>query len=120
MKRFFSAAALISTALLTSAPGCTRAAALCEIICECEHCSDQAKATTCGDLAIAEDVAASYDCTAKYELLANCVEQRGTCDEKEAQFSLTTDTGENRCQDEKDALQECMDSASGHDAVDLF
>lgn len=120
MKRFFIASSLTSIVLLMSVSGCTRASALCAIICECEHCSDQTKSTTCDDLAIAEDVAASYDCTAKFELLADCVEQRGTCEEKDAEFSLTTDTGENRCQDEKDALQECMDNASAHDAVDLF
>jgi hypothetical protein len=115
MKPAILATALALFGLSFATMGCSRAAVICEITCECEHCSDQAKIEACNELATAEDVANAYDCGDKWDDYTVCVEDRGTCDEKESRFSFMNDMGENRCQNERDALNDCIDNASGHD-----
>jgi hypothetical protein len=97
--------------------GCTRAMVVCELICACEHCNDQAKIEACNQLGTAEDVAAAYGCSDKWDAYTVCVEARGTCDEKESRFSTRDDAGDDRCQDEVDALDECINKASEHDGT---
>lgn len=114
MKRSIFAYALIGFGLSSSIVGCSRAAAVCELVCECEHCNDQTKTEACNTLETAENVATAYDCSDKWEAYTTCIEDRGTCDEKESRFSTRDDAGDDKCQDESIALNDCIDKASAH------
>jgi len=117
MKRSILASAFVLLGFSFSITGCSRASVVCDLICECEHCNDQAKVEACNQLGTAEDVADAYDCSDKWEAYTVCVEERGTCDNKEARFSTRNDAGEDRCQDESDALSDCIDKASAHNGT---
>lgn len=117
MKRTILAGAFVLVGFSFSTIGCSRAAAICEITCECEHCNDQAQVEVCNQLGTAEDIASAYDCSDKWDTYTVCVEERGTCDAKESRFSIANDMGESRCQDESDALNECVRAASAHDGT---
>jgi hypothetical protein len=114
MKRTIISSVFVLLGLSASAMGCSRAAAVCEIICTCEHCSDQDEIEACNQLGTTEDVADAYDCSDAWEKYTICVEERGTCDETDSRFSVENDAGENRCQDEADELDECVRDASAH------
>jgi hypothetical protein len=117
MKRTILSIFLVGLGLSASVMGCSRAAAVCEVICECEHCNDQAKIEACNQLGTAEDVAAAYACSDQWDAYTTCVEERGTCDATESRFSTRNDMGEDRCQDEVDDLDDCIDKASAHDGT---
>lgn len=93
MKRTILASAIVLLGFSFSTMGCSRAAAICEITCECEHCNDQAQLEVCNQLGTAEDLASAYDCSDKWEAYTVCVEERGTCDAKESRFSIANDMG---------------------------
>lgn len=114
MNRTIWVRTLVLLGVSSSVVGCTRADVICDLVCECEHCNDQAKIEACNQLQTAEDVAAAYACTAKWEAYTVCVEDRGTCDENEARFSTRDDAGDDRCQDAAEALDKCIDAASAH------
>jgi hypothetical protein len=92
--------AISKTALLlglaasaTFAPGCgSRAATLCALSCECEHCNDYAEDANCTLYETQENVSAAYNCSAQWDIWATCVEEKGICQEKEANFT-TAATG---------------------------
>lgn len=117
MKRNILITALVGLALAAPVMGCTRASAVCEVICECEHCNDQAKIEACNQLETAEDVASAYDCSEKWDAYGACVEERGVCDATESRFSTRNDMDEDRCQNEADALDLCIEKASAHDGT---
>lgn len=113
MKRFILASALALFGF--SSMGCSRATVICELICECEHCNDQNKTESCNQLGTVEEVASAYDCSEKWDAYTVCVQERGICEAKESRFSTRDDAGDDRCQDESDALDSCIDKASAHD-----
>ena len=117
MKRSILATALVLVGLSSSIMSCSRASVVCDLVCECEHCNDQAKVQACNQFGAAEDVADSYDCGDKWEAYTVCIEERGKCDNEQARFSTQNDTGEDRCQDESDALNKCIDNASAHNGT---
>lgn len=117
MKRTILISALVGLSLAAPIMGCSRASAVCEVICECEHCNDQAKVEACNQLETAEDVASAYDCSEQWDAYGTCVEERGVCDATEARFSTRNDMGEDRCQDEADDLDSCIDKASAHEGT---
>ncbi len=98
--------------------GCSRAQVVCDLVCECEHCSDEDEILTCQQYATTEDVADAYDCGDAWTTLSVCLEEQGRCDEKEARFSTQNeDTNEDRCDGERDALNACIEAASGRDGA---
>jgi hypothetical protein len=100
---------------MASAAGCSRAQVVCDLICECEHCSDEDEIKTCAALSTREDVADAYDCGDAWSTYTLCVEEQGTCDEKDARYSTVDDNAnEDRCRDEQDAVSACIDAASDH------
>ncbi|MDI1447508.1 hypothetical protein [Polyangium sp. 6x1] len=107
-----NAALLLGLAVASS--GCSRAQVVCDLVCECQHCSDEDEVKTCEQYATRETVADAYDCGDAWTTYTVCVEERGTCDEKEANFSTVKDNND-ACQDEEDALNSCIDAASAHD-----
>lgn len=117
MKRNILISALVGMSLAAPIMGCSRASAVCDVICECEHCNDQAKVEACNQLETAEDVASAYDCSEQWDAYGTCVEERGVCDAKEARFSTRNDMGEDRCQDEADKLDSCIEKASAHNGT---
>ncbi len=151
---------LVFGALMTTS--CSSATAVCEAVCECEHCNKYQELAQCRSSEKAEAVAEAYGCDDKYAAVADCILAKGKCDEKEANFSTvgagtcsSTPTGsscatdadcnggdtcvntmcvEQRCNgsgsscstnadcagegadlcaDERDALNNCVDKASG-------
>lgn len=106
-----NAALLLGLAAASSA--CSRAQVVCDIICECEHCSDENEVQTCEQLATQEAVADAYDCSDAWSTYTTCIEEQGTCDEKEARYSTVKDNND-LCDDERDALNSCIDAASAH------
>ena len=71
-----------------AAPACGGLpATLCDLVCECEHCNDVEEDVTCEGYATQQDVAEIYDCLQEWEDWATCVEEKGTCNEDEADFS---------------------------------
>jgi hypothetical protein len=117
MKPSIFASAVVLLGLSFGTMGCSRAAAICDLVCECEHCNDQNKVESCNQLGTAEEVADVYDCSDKWDAYMDCYEQRGTCDAKESRFSTRNDAGDNLCQDEADALDSCIDAGSAHDGT---
>ena len=80
----------MSTVIATAAiaGGCESSAqSVCETMCECEHCNDYEEEARCGQLEWEAEVAEAYDCTSKFESWASCVEDNGSCDEKDATFT---------------------------------
>ncbi|MBK9264359.1 MAG: hypothetical protein IPM54_31740 [Polyangiaceae bacterium] len=118
MKRSIIARSILLLGLSASITGCTQAAKVCDLICTCEHCNDQDKVEYCNDLETAYDVADAYACGDAWNAYMVCFEERGTCDETEARFSVRNDAGENRCQKEEDAYLDCVTDASAHDGSD--
>ena len=85
--RFLALGSLLGLALL-AAPACSgQPGTLCDLQCECEHCNDVEEDVTCEAYATQRDVSEIYDCLAEWEDWANCVEEKGTCNEDEASFS---------------------------------
>lgn len=115
MKRSIFAGALVLFGLSVTAMSCSSATSMCNLICDCEHCNDQEKVEACNQFETGQDVASAYDCSDQWEAYATCVEERGTCDEKEARFSTRNDMGDDKCQNESDDLNDCIDAASAHD-----
>jgi hypothetical protein len=75
------------------APGCGgRAATICALQCECEHCNDYEEDADCTLYETQENVAEAYNCSAQWDIWATCVEEKGICMEKEASFT-TAATG---------------------------
>jgi hypothetical protein len=74
--------------LVVAAAGCgSQASTLCDLICECEHCSDLDEDATCTELEAEMDVAEAYECQAEWEDWATCVEEKGRCEEKDARYT---------------------------------
>jgi hypothetical protein len=119
MKRSILASSLILIGLSLSAMGCSRAATICGIICDCEHCNDQKEIQACDQYGTIEDVASAYSCDDKWNAYMDCVEQRGVCDAKESRFSTRNTAGDDLCQSESDALDSCIKSASAHDGTNV-
>lgn len=94
--------------------GCTRAASVCDVVCECEHCSDQTKIVYCNELQTQADVAQAYGCGEKWETYAICFETRGECDANTSRYSSKDEADKDRCETESEALRECIESASDH------
>jgi len=85
--------AILLIGLAAAAPGCgSRAAAVCEVICACEHCNDYDEDVSCRLLEAQEDVAGAYECGDAFDAWATCVEEKGRCDAKDADFT-TRQTG---------------------------
>jgi hypothetical protein len=85
---------LVFGALLTTS--CSTSTAICEAVCECEHCNKYAELAQCRSAEKAEAIADAYGCSDKYEAVAECTLSKGTCDEKTANFSTI---GEGTCTD---------------------
>lgn len=83
---FFKKAALL-VGLSGGALACSHAQAVCELICECEHCNDQDEIIACDQFAGAQAVADAYECSDEYDAYLTCIEEKGDCDETEANFS---------------------------------
>lgn len=68
--------------------GCgSRAGAVCSLVCECEHCNNYEEETSCTLYQTQADVADAYGCADQWDAWAACVEEKGTCDAKEANFT---------------------------------
>ncbi|NUQ75020.1 MAG: hypothetical protein HUU21_15830 [Polyangiaceae bacterium] len=150
--------------------GCgSRASAVCDLICECEHCNDYEEDVQCEAIETTAEMAAVYECADQWEAWATCLEERGRCEETEANFTTATAgscsgktntnfpcmnngdcqstfgpaslcesgmcsqrtcagsdipcesnnqcSGEDQCDAEEDALDDCVDNASSHGGV---
>jgi hypothetical protein len=117
MNRAIISSVFVLLGLSASAMGCSRAAAVCDLICTCEHCNDQHKIEACNQLEITQDYVNAYDCGDAWEKYMICFEERGTCDETESRFSVENEAGDSRCQNEADALNECISEASAHNGT---
>jgi len=101
---------------LAASAGCSRAQIVCDIVCECEHCSDEREILVCADYATQEDVADAYGCGDAWNTYTVCIEEQGTCDANEANYSTVSDN-QDACDDERSAVNSCIDAASSHDGV---
>ncbi len=117
MKSTILASALVLFGFSFATMGCSRATVICELACECEHCNDQNEVESCNQLRTAEDVASAYDCSEQWDAYTVCVEERGTCDATEARFSTRDDAGDDRCETESVAVNDCISKASAHDGT---
>jgi hypothetical protein len=89
----FRAITTVSLAgLLGLVPACGgQAASICSVRCECEHCNDYEEDLICIGYETDLEVAEAYDCAAEWEAWATCFEEKGKCDEKEADYSTQAD-----------------------------
>lgn len=75
---------------LAALPGCgSRADAMCDVVCECEHCNDYDEDVSCILFNAQEDVAEAYECADEWEKYGTCFEEKGRCEEDEASFTLS-------------------------------
>lgn len=87
-------AMLLIGPLAASTAGCgSQAAAVCDLVCECEHCNDYEEDLTCIQLEGQADVAEAYECADQWDAWATCVEEKGECDADEARFSTSGGSG---------------------------
>ena len=87
--RKLSVAVVVVPVMLVGGASCTTADALCELICECEHCSDLAENELCESLALDQEIAEIYGCDSAWESWAECVENNGSCREDDAVFTTS-------------------------------
>jgi hypothetical protein len=147
----------------TMSTGCTSAASVCDMVCECQHCNTYAEDSTCRSLEREEARADAYECGDQYSAVLSCMVEKGTCDEERVTFTtrgpgncaaqstgmscmsdadcfggnpscsngMCTDSmcegignpcsddsdcdGPDLCEDEQEALQSCIEDASGKD-----
>ncbi len=94
-----------------AASGCSGGSAddLCALLCDCEHCNDRVEREACDQYAADLESAKAYGCDSQWTALADCVQEKGVCDEKAAFFS----TAENaKCNEYGDTGLPCStDSA---------
>lgn len=102
----FNAAILVGM----SAPvmGCSSAESVCSLMCECEHCNDYSEMATCSQLTTVESIAEAYECSEQWEAYMSCIEDKGTCDEEEANFRTT---GDGSCSDTEPLGNSCATNA---------
>ena len=68
--------------------GCdSSAASVCDAICECEHCNDYQEDLGCRQVEWQAEVAEVYGCASEFEDWAACVEESGTCNERDASYT---------------------------------
>jgi hypothetical protein len=73
-----------------AAAGCgSHASQVCDLICECEHCNDYEEELDCIQLQAQQDMAEVYECNDQFEAWAVCIEEKGECDEDDADFSTS-------------------------------
>jgi len=91
--------------------GCgTQAATLCSLKCDCEHCNDYAADALCVQADYDANRADAYGCSKEWESWATCVEDKGTCDEKEARFTTSQETA-GSCTNEQTLGLDCTTNA---------
>lgn len=81
---FASVVALGSVGLAAS---CSQVGALCDLICDCEHCNEIQESARCDALALDQEFAGIYECGSAWETWAECVENKGQCREDDATFT---------------------------------
>jgi hypothetical protein len=102
-----SVALTMPLALLASA-ACSTADDLCTLVCDCEHCNDWEEEAVCGQIALSQDVASTYECDAAWDAWAECFENNGECYDDAAAFS-TSEIG--MCNIHVDVLIACSTDA---------
>jgi hypothetical protein len=92
--RRVAAAALVAGALGAAAGACKKSVpdALCQTICDCEHCSTVAEETSCAKLEADLKVATDYGCDGQWNAWADCMQGQGQCIADKALYS-TAETG---------------------------
>lgn len=90
MRRLLATAILLCPVMF--APACDQPSRICDLVCECEHCNDLSEDYLCERVSASQDIAAIYECDAEWSAYADCVEDKGTCDEDGANFT-TRETG---------------------------
>ncbi|MDI1483299.1 hypothetical protein [Polyangium sp. y55x31] len=118
MHRRFLWNTLVLLSLAGVSVGCSRAQVVCDLICECQHCSDQDEIMICARYSTLEDEADAYGCSDAWTAYTICIEEKGTCDETTLEFSIR-DNGGNRCSKEGRGLLDCIDAASAHGGFDF-
>lgn len=99
------AAALALPLSLLVGPGCGQAHDVCDVVCECTHCSDRGNDDCLIELNRMIDVAAAYDCSEDMDKYVECIVKDNDCDD--AVFSA------NDCvADELTDVLDCMADAS--------
>jgi len=111
--RYWGAGSVLLLGFLSMAEGCSSAETVCELICDCIHCSDSDKDRTCLQYKTREAVAEAYDCSTQWEAHMACIQEQGTCNEEESSFVLR---GLGSCSETQDIGMTCM-SQSDCDAV---
>lgn len=116
MRRLLCAALFLSPVLF--APACDQPSRICDLVCECEHCNDLAEDYGCEQVSASKEIAEIYECLDEWTAYADCFEEKGTCDEEEANFttreqgscSATASSGL-PCADNSDCLTVGIDGA---------
>lgn len=67
--------------------GCTNAASVCAMICECQHCNKYAEIDECHNWERSEAQADAYGCGEQFSALISCITEKWTCDEEKVQLT---------------------------------
>jgi len=92
---------------VTMTTACTSASSVCQTICECEHCNKYGELSVCRSMEKAEARAEAYNCGDQYAAVLTCTLEKGTCDEKTANY---TTAGDGTCTQQQIGLSCMMDS----------
>jgi hypothetical protein len=71
--------ALLLPLLGLGASACSRADALCGLVCDCSHCNDWDETKLCEQISLSQDVASDYGCDSAWDSWAECFENNGQC-----------------------------------------
>jgi hypothetical protein len=109
MNRYLGIGSLLFLGLLGTSSGCSSAQSTCELQAECGHWSDQLRDYQCFFYRAQEEAAQAYECSDQWEDYMACVQEKGTCNEKESEFT----TRENGKCNETEAIGgvTCMSNA---------
>ncbi|MEM9696801.1 MAG: hypothetical protein AAGA56_29970 [Myxococcota bacterium] len=109
----FSAAVL--TGGLVVLPGCSSTASeICDLVCECQRCSDRAREECENNYKAQEERASAFECEADYEAYSDCIIDNPECDDDDPNGQLLPAKrfDADDCDDELADLNECIADAS--------
>lgn len=72
---------------VTLTTACTSASAVCQAICECQHCNKYAELAICRGAEREEAQADAYECGDQFAAVLACTLEKGRCEEESARYT---------------------------------
>lgn len=80
-------ATVVASGAVVLAASCSQVDAICDLVCDCEHCSELEESARCEALSLDQEIADIYGCGSAWGTWAECVETKGECRDDDATFT---------------------------------